>query len=405
MTSTLDEQLDILMQKTHFGDDDTRRIMTHSLRQRLAEGEPLRVYLGLDPTAPDLHLGHAIPLLKLAQFQRLGHKVILLIGDFTALIGDPSDKDKTRPQLTPEQVRANVATYNAQAFNILDAAQTTICYNSEWHREMTFADLIQLAAPFTVAQFLERDKFAQRFAKGEPIHLHEFFYALMQGYDAVALKADAQLGGTDQTFNILAGRRLQETLGQRPQVMLTNPLLPGVDGALKMSKSLGNAIPIAAPPEEMYGQLMSLPDEAMRPYFELLSGAQPAEINRIFAELQAGQRHPRDLKMQLARQITTLFQGEEKAAQAEDHFVTVFQQRQLPPEMPRHILNQPVAIIDLLVRLSLAQSKSEARRLIQQGGVRLNDQKVEDMELILEPETENRVLRVGKRHFVALAAA
>lgn len=405
MKRSLDEQLNILMRRTHFGDEETRRTMARSLRERLAAGRPLRVYLGVDPTAPDLHLGHAVPLMKLAQFQQMGHQCILLIGDFTALIGDPSDKDKTRPQLTPAQVRANVETYSAQAFNLLDPARTSIRYNSEWHQEMAFEDLIRLASSFTVAQFLERDNFAKRFAKGDPIHLHEFFYALMQGYDAVALRADVQLGGTDQTFNILAGRRLQEAMGHLPQMMLTNPMLPGTDGALKMSKSLGNAIPITAPPEEMYGKLMSLPDQAMRPYFELLTTFKPGEIDQIFAGLQAGQRHPRDVKMLMARNITALFHDEAKAAQAEEHFVTVFQRRDLPPELPSHVLDRAVNIIDLIVGLELARSKSDARRLLQQGGVRLNDQKVDDHNLIVEPETSGQVLRVGKRHFVELIAA
>jgi len=230
MPVSIDEQVEQLMQKTQFGDHETQHVMAQALRARLAEGRPLCVYLGVDPTAPDLHLGHAVPLQKLALFQQLGHTCILLIGDFTARIGDPSDKDQTRPQLTSAQIEANVKTYRDQAFKILDPARTTICYNSTWHGELTFEDVIRLAGQFTVAQFLERDNFAKRFTRGEGIYLHEFFYALMQGYDAFALKADVQLGGTDQTFNILAGRRLQETWDQQPQVMLTNPMLPGTDG-------------------------------------------------------------------------------------------------------------------------------------------------------------------------------
>lgn len=399
---TVDQQLEILSQKTEYGDLQTGQMMARQLWERLAEGRPLRVYLGVDPTAPDLHLGHAVVLMKLAQFQRLGHHCTLLIGDFTALIGDPSDKDKTRPQLSPAQIEANVKTYIAQANQLLDPAQTTIRYNSEWHSKLTFADLIQLASPFTVAQFLARDNFAKRHAKGEPIHLHEFFYALMQGYDAVAMEADVQLGGTDQTFNILAGRRLQQTMGQKPQVMLTNPMLPGTDGRVKMSKSLGNAIPITTPPADMYGQLMSLPDEAMRPYFELLTPLPAAEIGQIFTALETGQAHPRDIKMRLARMVTAIFHGEVSANQAEKAFITVFQERKLPANIPDHKISHPINIVDLMVGLGLAKSKSAARRLIQQGGVRLNDNKIDDIDLALKPKPDKRILRVGKRHFVEL---
>jgi tyrosyl-tRNA synthetase len=405
MTPSIETQLNHLMQKTAFGDAQTRQVMAAELRERLAEGRPLRVYLGVDPTAPDLHLGHALPLRNLARFQALGHQVTLLIGDFTARIGDPSDKDKSRPQLSPQEIAANVESYRSQAFRILQPQRTTIRYNSAWHQEMSFAETIRLAQYFTVARFLERDNFARRLANGDPIHLHEFLYAVMQGYDAVALEADVQLGGTDQTFNILAGRQLQQALGQKPQVMLTNPLLPGTDGRMKMSKSLGNAIPITAPPADMYGKLMSLPDEAMRLYFELLTELAVEEIEQIMAGLAAGRRHPRDVKMQLARTITASLHGQAAAAQAEAHFVTVFQERDLPPEMPSHRLAQPANIVDLIATLGLARSKSEARRLIQQGGVRLDDERIHDIEQVVEPQAQGQVLRVGKRGFVRLVAA
>lgn len=400
MKPSIETQVNHLMQKTAFGDAQTRQVMAAELRERLAEGRPLRVYLGVDPTAPDLHLGHAVPLRNLARFQALGHEVTLLIGDFTARIGDPSDKDKTRPQLSPQQIAANVESYRSQAFRILEPQRTVIRYNSAWHQEMSFAETIRLAQHFTVARFLERDNFAKRLASGDPIHLHEFLYAVMQGYDAVALQTDVQLGGTDQTFNILAGRQLQQALGQKPQVMLTNPLLPGTDGQMKMAKSLGNAIPITAPPDEMYGKLMSLPDEAMRLYFELLTDLTPAQIEQVLA----GPQHPRDVKMQLARTITASIHDEAAAAQAERHFVTVFQQRDLPPEMPSHHLAGPVNIVDLIATLGLARSKSEARRLIQQGGIRLDEQPVSDIERVVEP-TAGQVLRVGKRRFVRLVGA
>ena len=404
MTIPIDEQVRLLMQGTQFGDEHTRKRMESELRERLAKGRPLRVYLGVDPTAPDLHLGHTVPMRKLAQFQQLGHTTIFLIGDFTALIGDPSDKDKTRPQLTPEQVQENVKTYTTQAFKILDPERTIIRYNSEWHKTLTFADVINLASNFTVAQFLERDNFAKRYAKGDPIYLHEFFYALMQGYDAVMLEADVQLGGTDQTFNILAGRKLQEVFGQKPQIMLTTAILPGTDGHMKMSKSLGNAIPVDTTPEDMYGKIMSIPDHVMRTYFELLSTLSPSEIDAIFADLEAGRRHPRDVKMLLARNVTAIFHGDEGAFRGEEHFVTVFQQRELPDEMPQYRLCEPKNIVDLIVELELAQSKSKARRLIQQGGVRLGDERITDVGYVVSLDSNNHVvLRVGKRNFVELA--
>jgi tyrosyl-tRNA synthetase len=403
MKQIIEQQVEHLIEKTAFGDLETRRVMGAELRERLAEGLPLRVYLGVDPTAPDLHLGHAVPLRNLARFQALGHEVVLLIGDFTARIGDPSDKDKTRPQLSLEAIRANVKTYTSQVFRLLDPQRTQIRYNSEWHEAMSLAETVRLTQHFTVARFLERDNFARRFAKGEAIHLHEFLYAVMQGYDAVALQTDVQLGGTDQTFNILAGRQLQVALGQKPQVMLTNPLLPGTDGQQKMSKSLGNAIPIAAPPEEMYGQLMSLPDEAMPVYFKLLTDLGQPEIEQLFVEIETGRQHPRDVKMRLASTITATMHGAAAAAQAEAHFVAVFQQRELPSELPSHRLAGPVKVADLMAELGLVRSKSEARRLIQQGGVRLDEERIRDVEQMVQPKGRPQILRVGKRQFVRLS--
>ena len=402
MNLSIDQQVTQLMQKTAFGDARTAQTMARELRALLAQDRPLQIYLGVDPTAPDLHLGHAVPLQNLATFQAWGHTCILLIGDFTARIGDPSDKDKTRPQLTLEQIQANVKTYREQVFRLLDPERTQIRYNSEWHDELSFEDMIKLAGRFTVAQFLTRDNFAKRFAQGDPIYLHEFSYALMQGYDALALGADVQLGGTDQTFNIFAGRRLQEAQGQPPQVMLTNPMLPGIDGRRKMSKSLNNAIPIMADPPDMYGKLMSLPDETMPIYFKLLTDFSSTEIDQMFAEMAQGQRHPRDVKMCLARQITARMWSRPAAVEAETHFTTVFRQRKRPADMPQHRLDTPITLIDLLVALNLAQSKSAARRLIQQGGVRLDETRVADIALSLQPAPTPRTLQVGKRHFVAL---
>ena len=402
MQLSIDQQMEHLLRDTHFGDAQTAQVMARELRASLESGQRLRIYLGVDPTAPDLHLGHAVPLQKLADFQALGHDCILLIGDFTARIGDPSDKDKTRPPLAQEQIQANVETYQTQAFKLLDPKRTKICYNSTWHDTLSFNDVIQMASQFTVAQFLERDNFAKRFAKGQAIYLHEFFYALMQGYDALALKADVQLGGTDQTFNILAGRRLQEVRGQKPQVMLTNPILPGTDGRQKMAKSLGNAIPLKTSPEDMYGKVMSLPDGAMRVYFELLTRLNSTEIDQIFADIDQGTRHPRDVKMDLARHITTRMFNETAAVQAEAHFTRLFQERNTPTDMPAYVINAQIPLIALLVELKLAKSNNEARRLVQQGGVRLNGQKITDVALVVGSDSQRRVLKVGKRNFVAL---
>jgi tyrosyl-tRNA synthetase len=331
----------------------------------------------------------------------LGHQVIFLIGDFTALIGDPSDKDKSRPQKGREEIEFNVKTYTDQAWKILDPARTEVRYNSEWLKGLDFADIIKLASNFTVSQFLQRDNFAKRFGNNDAIFLHEFFYALMQGFDAVALQNDVQIGGTDQTFNILAGRKLQEVHGQKAQIMITLPMLPGTDGTVKMSKSLGNAIGISEPPEDVYGKVMSIPDEAMPIYFNLLSRFHPSEIKGLLSELAGGQRHPRDVKMALARELTDIFHGPEAAGRAEEHFRTVFQRGERPADVPTHTVSEAIPLIDLIVNLGFASSKSEARRLMQQGGVTLDEGKVEDVNLVVTPGTRG-LLRVGKRKFVEL---
>ena len=400
----VDEQLAILMQGVEFGDEETYRVMKQELRERLEEGRPLRVYCGFDPTAPDIHLGHTVPMRKLRQFQDLGHEVTFLIGTFTALIGDPSDKDSARPQQTPEQVMANARTYAEQAFKILDREKTKIRYNGDWLSKLTFADVIKLASHFTVQQFLARDNFSQRYAKGDPIWLHEFFYALMQGYDAVAMETDVQIGATEQLFNLLAGRKLQEAFGQRPQVVLTFPILVGTDGRLRMSKSTGNYIGINEPPEQQYGKVMSIPDEAMLQYYKLVTRFEPPQVAQIEADLKSGRLHPRDAKMQLAREIVSIFHGDEAAARAEEHFKTVFQQRELPPDMPEHPLSGPVNIVDLMHAAGLAGSKREARRLIQQRGVKLDGVVVESPDTIVEPG-QAEVLQVGRRRFLRLTTA
>ncbi len=405
----VDEQLAILMRGVDFGDEQTRHNMELALRERLEEsvrtGQPLRVYCGYDPTAPDLHLGHTVTMRKLAQFQELGHQAIFVIGDFTGLIGDPSDKDTARSQQTPAEVAEKAQTYVDQAWKVLDPQKTIVRHNSEWLADLTFTDVISLASNFTVQQFLARDMIAQRHAKGEPIWVHEFLYALMQGYDAVALQTDVQIGGTDQLFNLLAGRKLMEVFGLRPQVCLTFPILVGTDGVLRMSKSTGNYIGINEPPEEMYGKVMSIPDAAMSNFMNLVTRWTPAEIARIEADLASGQLHPRDAKMRLAYEIVDIFHGTEAARQAEEHFRTVFQQRELPPEMPQFSLAEPANVVDLLHGAGLVRSKSDGRRMVQQGAVRLDGERVDDIAALVAVADEARVLQVGRRRFVKLVAA
>jgi tyrosyl-tRNA synthetase len=342
MNLTIDEQVNLLMQGTEYGDEKTKINMAAELRERLIESEredrPLRVYCGYDPSTADLHVGHTITMRKLHQFQELGHEVTFLIGSYTSLIGDPSDKDKTRPVLTEAEVAVNARTYTEQAFKMLDPDKTRVRHNGEWLSKLSLIDLIQLGQNFTVQQFLSRENFAKRLEQNEPIFLHETFYALMQGYDAVAQETDVQVGGTDQLFNILvAGRKLQMALGQKPQVAIIMGLLPGTDGIIKMSKSLGNHIPILASPEDMYGKVMSLPDLAMPIFFKLATRYTPAQVADVEMALTQGTRHPRDVKMELAREIVSIFHGAEAATEAESHFVRVFRERKLPEDMPEFV--------------------------------------------------------------------
>jgi tyrosyl-tRNA synthetase len=403
---SIDEQVALLMQGAEYGDETLKQNMAAELKQRLIEsereGRPLRVYCGYDPTKPDLHLGHTITMRKLRQFQELGHDVTFLIGDYTSLIGDPSDKDKLRPRLTAEDIARNSQTYAEQAFKILDRNKTRVRYNAEWLTGLSFLDLIQMASNFTVQQFLARDNFALRQERGDPIYLHEMYYSLMQGYDAVAQQTDVQIGGSEQLFNIIvAGRKLQEAMGQKPQIGILMGILPGTDGVVRMSKSLGNHIGILDAPEDMYGKVMSLPDSAMSIYFKLVTRFTPAQIADIERGLSSGSLHPRDAKMQLAREIVSIFHDEAAAARAEEHFVTVFQQRELPADMPERRLDGPINIVDLIVSAKLAASKSEARRLIEQGGVKLDGVAVDASSHTIEPGKES-VLQVGKRKYLKL---
>lgn len=397
-----DEQVELLMQGTEYGDEDLKKAMTVELRERLqsaqSEGRPLRVYCGYDPTSTDLHLGHTITMRKLRQFQDLGHEITFLIGSYTALVGDPSDKNKARPILTQEQVAANSRTYAEQAFRVLDPQRTKIRYNGEWLSELSLVDLIRLGQNFTVQQFLVRDNFASRLEKGEPIFLHETFYALMQGYDAVAMQTDVQVGGTDQLFNIIvAGRKLQEALGQKPLVGIITGILPGTDGIQRMSKSTGNIVPINSGADDMYGKLMSVPDFAMGKFMRLATRWSPHEIEATEKDIESGRLHPRDAKMKMAIEITSVFYGEAKATSAQETFVKLFQQKELPVEMPEHSLVSGQTVLDVILAANMASSKSEARRLINQKGVRLDGEVLERGDI---PFPRPGVLQVGRRKFL-----
>jgi len=404
---TIDEQMAILTRGAEFGDEQTKEHMQEELRERLIESEkterPLRIYCGYDPTAPDIHLGHTVTMRKLRQFQELGHRAIFLIGTFTGLIGDPSDKDAARPRLSMEEVKENADTYIEQAYRILDPEQTEVRYNDEWLADLSFQDVIELASHFTVQQFLSRDKFAERRKKGEAIWVHEFLYALMQGYDAVALRTDIQIGGTDQLFNLMAGRKLQTVFGQKPQVCLTFPILVGTDGKLRMSKSTGNYVGVNEPPEAKYGKTMSIPDSAMRNWFELVTRWKPEQIDDLFAGMERGEVHPMDAKKQLAWEIVSIFDGDEAADKAAAHFRRVHQKRQLPEDMPTYRLAAPENVVNIIAGADLARSKSQARRLVQQGAVRTDGEKIQDIDTDIQvDEGEEVVLQVGKRRFLRI---
>ena len=398
----IEEQVELLMLGTEYGDEEIKKAMTNELRQRLIdaqkEGRALRVYCGYDPTSTDLHLGHTITMRKLRQFQELGHEVTFLIGSYTALVGDPSDKNKARPILTEEQVAHNAQTYSQQAFRVLDPQKTKVRYNGEWLSELSLLDLIRLGQNFTVQQFLARENFSNRLDRGEAIYLHETFYALMQGYDAVAMQTDIQVGGTDQLFNIIvAGRKLQEALGQKPLVGIITGILPGTDGIQRMSKSTGNIVPINTGADDMYGKLMSIPDLAMGKYMRLATRWSPQEIDSFEKDLAFGTIHPRDAKMKLAREITGIFYGDADAQKAEEVFVRTFQQKETPEEIPEYDLRLGQTVLDVILDAKMSSSKSEARRLFDQKGVRLDGETIERGDV---PFPHAGVLQVGKRKFL-----
>ena len=377
--------------------------------EKLKRGKPLNVKLGVDPTAPDIHLGHAVPLRKLRQFQDLGHEVTLIIGDGTALIGDPSGRNSTRPQLTREQIQVNAQTYVDQAFKILDPEKTTLRYNSEWILALGMEELLKLTAHFTVARILERDDFHNRYTSNQSISLHEFLYPVMQAYDSVVIKADVELGGTDQLFNLLAGRELMEKMGMEPQVCLTLPLLEGTDGVKKMSKSYGNYVGLTDESSDMFGKIMSIPDELMVKYYRLASTASVDEIDRIEAGLAADELHPNKVKRALARNIVAAYYDEAVAQAAEEQFDLVFKNHDVPDDIPEFAADLTpndegkVYLAKLLHDAGMAQSAGEARRLIDGGGVKVNGEQVAAREYNLDPALlAGATIQVGKRKFVKL---
>lgn len=367
------------------------------LIEKLKENRPLRVKLGADPTAPDIHLGHTVVLNKLRQFQQLGHEVIFLIGDFTGMVGDPSGKNSTRPPLTREDVLRNAETYKQQIFKILDPQKTRIVFNSEWLGELGTEGMIRLASNYTVARMLERDDFKKRFSNNQPIAIHEFIYPLLQGHDSVALHADVELGGTDQTFNLLIGRELQKSAGQKPQVAMTLPLLVGLDGEKKMSKSLGNYIGVTEAPSEMFGKVMSISDELMWDWYNLLSFRPLDEIAQLKADVANG-KNPRDVKILLAKEIIARFHSEADADAAEQEFINRFQKGAMPDEMPEFTFEGEIGLANLLKEAGLVASTSEAIRSVNQGGVKIDGEKVEDSKLVIQAGT-TAVYQVGKRKF------
>ena len=374
------------------------------LEKSVASNTPLIIKLGLDPTAPDIHLGHTVVLRKLKLFQDFGHKVIILIGDFTARIGDPTGKSVTRPPLTEEQVITNAKTYQEQIFKVLDPEKTEVRFNSEWLSKLDFADVLKLASKYTVARMLERDDFHKRYTEGRPISIHEFMYPLMQGYDSIALKADVEFGGTDQTFNLLMGRHLQGEEGMPEQTIITMPILEGLDGVQKMSKSLGNYIGISEAPAEMYGKAMSIPDELMMRYFMLVTDMSIEEQEQLAKDLESGTAHPRDVKMKLAHTIVRVYHGEEAANFGQEEFVRVFQKHAMPTDIPEYkvaITEEPVFVPQLLSDAGLTASNGEARRSIKAGAFKIDGEKCNEEHIVLK---DGMVLQVGKRKFIKIVS-
>jgi tyrosyl-tRNA synthetase len=396
----INEQMDVIRRGVAeiIPEDDLVRKLQRSIKTK----KPLRVKLGCDPSRPDLHLGHSVVLRKLRQFQDLGHEAILIIGDFTGMIGDPSGRSKTRPSLTLEETRQNGQSYFEQATKILSSKKVRMFYNSEWLAKMNFADVIRLASKYTVARMLERDDFSERYKAGEPLSIHEFLYPLAQAMDSVAIEADVELGGTDQKFNLLVGRDIQREYNLEPQVIITTPILPGTDGIEKMSKSLDNYIGINEPPREIYGKTMRIPDTLIYTYFELTTDVSNQELAEIQRQLEEKSVNPRDLKRRLARTLVTMYHGEDAAHKAEEEFDRIFIEKSLPNEVEEYRLqpgNGIQTVIGLMTEARLVPSKSEARRLVEQGGVSIDGERVTDSNAAL-PDKPEFILKVGKRKFL-----
>ena len=406
----VEEQVQALMRGVEYGDANIQRTMEEELRARLAEGRPLRVYAGFDPTFTELHIGHMIPMLKLRQFQRFGHEVVFLMGTMTATIGDPSDKTAARQMLTREEVEANTQSWLDQAFRVLDRDRTTVKRNADWLAALTLSEMVEVASNFTVAQFLDHETFRNRMAEGKPLYIHEFIYALMQAYDAHHLQTDVQVGGVDQLFNIMAGRQLQRALGERPLIAMTVPLLVGTDGVLKMSKSVGNSINLGEPAAQIYGKVMSIPDSLMPNYYTLLTDVPSNEIAQIEAGLRSagGRINPMEAKKRLAREVVTLLDGVEAASEAQEEFERVFQRREEPEEAEQIALvldadgKAAVDITQLVAQAGAVASRSEARRLLAQGAIAIDGQTISEARVEL---AEGSLVRVGRHRFLRVVAA
>ncbi|MFW6273687.1 MAG: tyrosine--tRNA ligase [Halanaerobium sp.] len=401
----INEQLEIL--KRGVSDLISEEELKEKLKEAEKEGRPLKVKLGLDPTAPDIHLGHTVVLRKLKQFQDLGHEVYLVIGDFTGMIGDPTGKSETRKQLTEEEVKENAHTYQEQFSKVLDRDKTKLVFNGDWLGDMNFAEVLELSSKYTVARMLERDDFSKRYAAGKPIGIHEFFYPLMQGYDSVAIEADVELGGTDQRFNLLVGRNLQKEYGQKPQVVVMMPLLEGLDGVNKMSKSLDNYIGVYDKPADMYGKVMSLPDDLIARYFELLTDVSQEELNNIREKLERDDFNPMKLKKKLAAEIVKEYHDQAAAEEAAQEFENVFSRGNLPEDIPEVEIEEAqledgeLWIVKLVAATGLVDSNSEARRMIKQGAVSINDEKYKKINLDIEVE-DGMIIQIGKRRFAQI---
>jgi tyrosyl-tRNA synthetase len=397
---TLNEQMDVIRRGTVdlLPEDE----LAKKLEKSIKENSPLIIKQGFDPTAPDIHLGHTVGIRKLKQFQDLGHQVVVIIGDYTAMVGDPSEKNSTRPRLTHGQVMQNAETYRQQFFKILDENKTQVRFNGDWFKKLTFEDIMELASKFTVARMLERDDFSRRYQNQLPISVHEFFYPLMQGYDSVMIKADVEMGATEQKFNLVIGRQIQKEYGQEPQIVLTLPVLEGIDGTQRMSKSLGNYIGIDEAANETYGKVMSIPDKLIYPYFELVTDVSLDELKNIKSQLEDSNTNPRDVKKYLGRTLVRMYHGEEASKSAESAFEQVFVKKDIPDEMPEFKFEQDsMRIDDLLIATKTALSKNEARRLITQGGVSVDGKKIDDAFTEIQLSGA-KILKVGKRKFAKI---